>query len=108
MHELFLRFEDKAEAEVVLGSLGITVFDGRFPCDGMAMGVGFALDVLFGSGTIMRATGEMVETEFGPAPVSAPLAGYHVNLIWRSEEIPAELTACQINPVTPDLLWASV
>jgi hypothetical protein len=104
MHEYFLKFADRAEAEAVLGSIGIVPVDGTWPCSGEVDGNRFDLDVVFGTGILWRATGETAVSE-GPDgsyeyQVAAAVPGYHINMRWRGEA-PAGLMAYHLVPDNP-------
>lgn len=104
---VFLRFRDEEEAAQVLTSAGITCLlreDGTLdlPCDGDVKGIRFALDRLFGTGTLHHPTGESGVFEGEAIPLTAPLEGYHINLSWDGP-VPEELLAYLVHPATPSV-----
>ena len=91
MQTIYLRFGDRAAALAVLAAgLGygpaIDPEGGEtWPSTGFATGTRF--DLVF-IGEIRAPTGEIIDTPFGPSPVSAPLPGYHVDLLWWGDDTP--------------------
>jgi hypothetical protein len=105
MHDLYLRFVDRAEAEAVLGSIGIVSVDGIWPCDGPD----FVLDVVMGTGIVQKPTGETAVSD-GPDgsyeyQVAAAVPGYHVNLLLGASS-PLVLYPYLRHPVTPQCRFA--
>lgn len=107
MLDLYLKFDDRDQAETVLAELGIIAEDGVMPVDGLsADGTRFDLDVVFGTGIIRKETGETIETDFGPVAVTEPVAGYHINVKWRGEMIPDCLVPFHRVPASPAVCFA--
>jgi hypothetical protein len=57
-------------------------------------------------GLIYKPTGETQESELGPVPVMAPVAGWHVNIRLVDGEDASALESYAVNPVTPARVWA--
>lgn len=108
---VFLRFPSEADAQAMLVAFGAGPAEGEgFQPYGSGEFEGSRYDyvVVNGQGTIWRPTGNTVETEEGPMPECAPVAGYHVNLLWRGDAsaVPdfGELRVC---PATPECVFAA-
>jgi hypothetical protein len=98
MPDLHLCFADHADAASTLHAIGIGDGLQALPVDGAAGGCGFALDLLFGTGTLYEATGE--------TPDPPALTGCHINLRWRGSDVPDALRAHVLAPATPAVRWA--
>jgi hypothetical protein len=105
MPDLHLRFANVDEARAVLQSVGLVPADGIFPADGSVGGTLFALDLLFGDGTI-RLPLSSADTPTSPVTEFAALPGCHVNLRWRSDMVPEAIAPFRIQPDTPAVCWA--
>lgn len=96
MLDLYLCFDDRTEAVSALQAIGIDDGEGGFPVDGTSGGIAFALDLVFGNGTLSgQVSGD-----------AAPLPGCHVNLRWRDTEPPLALAPYRLEPATPAVRWA--
>ncbi|MCJ8517981.1 hypothetical protein ABID21_000488 [Pseudorhizobium tarimense] len=83
-----LRFADQQEAIRALVAAGVSCplnGDGtlKLPCDGVAEGVPFALNLLFGTGTLQHQTIETGSFEGEAIALTAPTPGFHLNLCWH-------------------------
>ncbi|MCL8385937.1 hypothetical protein EJ105_27680, partial [Xanthobacter aminoxidans] len=100
MHTIYLRFGDRAAALAALAAgLGygpaIDPEGGEtWPSTGFAAGTRY--DLVF-VGEIRVLTGATIDTPFGPSPVTAPLPGYHVNVLWWGAE-PPDFGAAVVKP----------
>jgi hypothetical protein len=112
---IFLRFSDReaARAAFALYGSGTAVGpDGEtaWPSCGTYQGHRYDIAIVGADGTPFRPTGESVETdpEFGPAPVLAPVAGFHVNVLWQGPpELIPDFGAARVFPVTPECVFAA-
>ncbi|WP_296585754.1 hypothetical protein [Xanthobacter sp.] len=108
MQTIYLRFGDRAAALAALAAgLGygpaIDPEGGEtWPSTGFAAGTRFDLVFL---GEIRAPTGETVDTPFGPSPVTAPLPGYHVNVLWWGADAP-DFGAAVVTPDMPAGVFA--
>ena len=113
MRDVFLKFEDQAEAQAVLAGAGMTVAAGEedearlaYRDTGLPAGilalkpVGAACD-----GLVFTPTGAMLTGEDGITyPEMAAVDGYHVNIrMADGAALPAELATFQVapEPTTP-------
>ncbi|MFG1262369.1 hypothetical protein [Xanthobacter aminoxidans] len=108
MQTIYLRFGDRAAALAALAAVlgygpALDPEGGEtWPSTGFAAGTRY--DLAF-PGEIRVPTGETVDTPFGPSPVTAPLPGYHVNVLWWGASAP-DFGAAVVTPDTPASVFA--
>jgi len=95
MITIYLRFPDRTAALGIFGRA-----DGAFLPDILLDDRYCAVDVCFGTGTLMAAAGDV---DGDGNPVMAPIEGFHVNVL--SETSPPSLAAWTINPNSPDIVF---
>lgn len=111
MTPIYLRFDDAAEAlatfNAIVGSDEITGLTDVPPVVFVG-GAPIYIDVIFGTGVVMRPTGETVTDDQGNAvDVMAPIPGFHTNLLLPDDvALPDALVAHQIRPANPACAWA--
>ena len=110
MTTLYLRFETAAEALAAFSAHGMTTTDqdgaehiAQTGCIGETR---FDTDILFGTGTIYRPTGETIADEQGNTiPLTAPLPGYHINVLWWGDN-PPDFGAADMAPAHPACVFS--
>lgn len=112
MTPIYLRFADAAEAlaifnAIVGGDEAASLTD--VPPVVFISGVPIYIDVIFGTGIVMRATGETTTDDEGNSvEVLALVAGFHVNLLLPDDvTLPDALVAHQIQPANPACAWST-
>lgn len=109
MQTIYLRFADRSAAMAALAAVlgygpNLDPEGGEtWPSAGTCGGTRY--DLVF-SGEIRTPTGETIDTPFGPSPVTVPLPGYHVDLLWWGVE-PPDFGAAVVTPATPAGVFAS-
>lgn len=101
---IFLRFTDRDAAITALQAAGIDLPTDDagatiIPVDGWVGDVHFDIDVVFGTGAVFKPTGEV---DADGNPVMAQRDGYHINMLWRGDALPASLQAAVITPEPND------
>ncbi|HEX2147224.1 MAG TPA: hypothetical protein VHG11_06170 [Pseudorhizobium sp.] len=87
-HNIFLHFADHHEAISVLAAAGFQCAlseDGvlRLPCQGRVGKQQFVLDLLFATGSIHHPTGETAAFEGEVIPLTVPVCGLWLALVWE-------------------------
>ncbi|TPW27834.1 hypothetical protein FJU08_19085 [Martelella alba] len=116
-HDLYLQFDNKADAVAALSSASIEKVENGFgemalPVDGkLADGCGFALSICGnGTGTLYALTGQTIQVldETGTMvdlAERAAIAGYHINMRFEGV-VPASLETFDVAPETPSERFA--
>lgn len=99
MIDLYLKTDSEPELTSALMAAGFSVDEES----GALYHPDAALDVI---GTIYQPTGEVTLVDGQEVPVTAPVAGYHVNVRTTSDELATALDALRTYPVTPVRVWA--
>lgn len=105
MTDLYLSFPDEATAKALLFRIegAVEASEGVEAKEGYEVGNYQNIDTI---GLIYEPTGETQESELGPVPVMAPIAGWHVNIRLVDGEDATALQAYTVNPATPVRVWA--
>lgn len=97
--DYFLKFENKAQAESVFLSADVGVNgEGKLPSYTMVGHDAMAIDVLFGTGIVMRKTGNKIIVDGEEIDEMVPSDGYHVNVRYFGEMFPSALVPYAIEP----------
>lgn len=86
--DIFLRFPDAASALVAAKALGFAGEEAtELPCTGQWIVNGevvadYAIDVIFGTGVVMRGTGTFQEIEGQQVEIMEQVPGFHINGRW--------------------------
>lgn len=107
MTDLYLSFPDEATATALLyrteGAVEANEELGIEAQEGHPVGNYQNIDTI---GLIYKPTGETQESELGPVPVMAPIAGWHVNIRLVDGEDASALESYAVTPATPARVWA--
>lgn len=104
--DLFLSFEDEAQAKAVLyrieGAVEANEELGVQAQPGYEVSNFANIDTI---GIIYKPTGETTEQDGIDVPVMAPITGWHVNVRLVPDEDGSSLQPYQVNPATPMRVW---